>query len=288
MPILSLWKTEELPNSYIVGYNPIVDTSSVSSIFSADIEELTDEAQSSSLNQASFFSCYVCLANTLLGAGMLGLPYAFSHTGWVLGSLLICLCGCCSMFALHCLSICARRTEKPSSFYAVAMLAAPKYVFLIDLAVAIKCFGVATSYLIILGGLMPEAMEQMGASDVWRNRQLWVCISAIIVVPLSCLHSLENLKFASTFSLVFVFILALIIVLFAVSAFGLDPCDGSSSSADECVGPQQYWAADGISVMRVLSIFVFAFTCHQVCLVALSCGSSFLNIICAEYISRCE
>ena len=36
------------------------------------------------LNKAGSFSCYVCLANTIMGAGMLGLPYAFSQAGWAL------------------------------------------------------------------------------------------------------------------------------------------------------------------------------------------------------------
>lgn len=96
------------------------------------------------------------LANTVLGSGMLGLPYAYSHTGWVLGTFLLLICGCCSAFALHLLSLCALREPGPASFYSVAITAMPSATIVIDLAVAIKCFGVATSYLIVIGDLMPD------------------------------------------------------------------------------------------------------------------------------------
>ena len=35
--------------------------------------------------EASFFSCYCNLINSIMGAGILGLPYAFANTGWVFG-----------------------------------------------------------------------------------------------------------------------------------------------------------------------------------------------------------
>lgn len=40
---------------------------------------------------ATWFSSWINLANTILGAGMLGLPYALSKNGTILGSLLIVL-----------------------------------------------------------------------------------------------------------------------------------------------------------------------------------------------------
>jgi hypothetical protein len=123
----------------------------------SDIAELTwsvDEGKSSdqlkslegASNNASIFSCFVNLANTILGSGMLGLPYAFAHTGWIFGSCMILVCGMSSSFALHTLALCALEVPGPSSFYAVANNVLPMFTALIDFAVAIKCFGVATSY----------------------------------------------------------------------------------------------------------------------------------------------
>ena len=40
------------------------------------------------------------LANTILGAGMLGLPFAFAACGYVVGSLLLGVFGACSVTAV--------------------------------------------------------------------------------------------------------------------------------------------------------------------------------------------
>ena len=174
------------------------------------------------------------------------------------------VCASSSAFALHTLSICATKTEQPSSFYAVAVMAAPKYVWLIDFAVAIKCFGVATSYLIIIGDLMPDAMEQLSADGYWVNRRLWVLIGFCIIAPIACLDSFEKLQFTSTFSVCFISYVTVLIVLFASKAIpGLDACM-DIDDGDVCVGEKELWNTDAFEVMKVLSIFVFGFTCHQV------------------------
>ena len=41
------------------------------------------------------------------------------------------------------------------------LCAGQRWYLLIDLAVAIKCFGVGCSYLVVIGDLMPEAMHQL-------------------------------------------------------------------------------------------------------------------------------
>ena len=86
----------------------------------------------------------------------------------------------------------------------------PAYSFWIDVAVAIKCFGVATSYLIVIGlfeyvidvvvvvtavivgvigcigDLMPDFMEQCGVeSGVFHSREFWVLIGWIMCAVLT-------------------------------------------------------------------------------------------------------
>ena len=84
------------------------------------------------------------LANTIVGAGMLGLPGAFGGTGWLSGAILLVLSATFSAHGLVLLSKAAFVTGRPSSFYSVARKSVPRYTVLIDMAVAMKCFGVAT------------------------------------------------------------------------------------------------------------------------------------------------
>lgn len=66
----------------------IIQSPSYGSI-SADDEDdaisLDDSAtpEAKLLNKASWFSCYINLTSTIIGAGVLGLPYSFSKTGWI-------------------------------------------------------------------------------------------------------------------------------------------------------------------------------------------------------------
>ena len=60
----------------------------------------------------------------------------------------ICVCGLFAALGLHLLG-CLARTDPKSSFYTLADKAIPKYKKAVDFVVAIKCFGVATSYPIV-------------------------------------------------------------------------------------------------------------------------------------------
>jgi amino acid permease len=220
---------------------------------------------------ASMASCFFTLANTIMGSGMLGLPYAFSRTGWVLGSMLVLFSATSSAFALHLLSCCALRLPYPSSFYNVAGTALPNFEKIIDLAVMIKCFGVATSYLIVIGGLMPDVIVELYGSSsnssasrrFWESRLVWVSLGFMIVTPLSFFKQLQTLKYTSFLSICFIVFLMVLIVLFSTQLHGFNPCahDDDNPTAI-CIGEKANFNANFES-LQVLSIFVFGFTCHQ-------------------------
>lgn len=213
------------------------------------------------LHKASWFSCYANLTSTIIGAGILGLPYAFANSGWFLGSILVFLCALSSGFSLHFLAQCAKKTELPSSFYSVADKASPSVSFLIDIAVAIKCFGVATSYLIVIGDLMPPSMEHFGAIDFYQKRSIWILLGFAIVAPLSCLQSLNALKYTSSLSIVFILFLSMLIVFYALHVNGLDPCEGIDPN-DICIGERSYFVGNS-KTLSIITIFVFGYTCQQ-------------------------
>lgn len=77
--------------------------------------------------------------------------------GLLPGILVIMLSGIASSMGLYFLSRSAARTEgRHASFFAISKLTWPNLAVFFDLAIAIKCFGVAVSYLIIIGDLMPQ------------------------------------------------------------------------------------------------------------------------------------
>eukprot|EP00128_Syssomonas_multiformis_P009843 Colp12_sorted_trinity150504_noHs@11709 len=212
-------------------------------------------------SKASQSACYFNLTNTIIGSGILGLPYAYAASGWVLGSLFLMCSALASGFALHILSMCALKCESPSSYYSVAAKALPRYVFIIDAAVAINCFGTATSYLVVIGGLMPSVMQQFGATGIALKRELWVAIGFCIVTPLVCMRNLDSLRFTSTMSICFVVFLTLVVVLYSTDVPGMDPCE-HLDDATACTGETTV-AVVNVHTFQVVSIFIFGFNCHQ-------------------------
>lgn len=216
------------------------------------------------LNEASAISCYTNLTNTIIGSGVLGLPFAIANTGLVLGILLLVASGVLAFFSLHLLSISASKIPPPASFYAVTEASVPQLTFLIDLAVTVQCFGVCSSYLIVVGGLMPDVVLQLGITDgFFTEKYPWILLAFAVVAPLSCFQKMDALKFTSSLSVSFVLFLMVMVFLYALDIDSMDPCrdKGVGDDDGECVGDMPMFSLES-NAFRVLSIFVFAFSCQ--------------------------
>lgn len=104
--------------------------------------------------QGTLFSSYLNITNTILGTGMLAMPSALAGVGFGLGIFLIFLSGFASSFGLFLLTQVAAKVGRNSSFFTCSKLTYPSGAVFFDLAIAIKCFGVSVSYLVICGGLV--------------------------------------------------------------------------------------------------------------------------------------
>lgn len=228
----------------------------------SDIHEALDHLEVT--EDATLVSSYINLTNTIIGSGVLGLPFAFAASGWVLGFIIIVISGGASILSLHLLTICALKVkgDRPSSFYAVTEMSVPQLTFLIDFAVAVQCFGVGISYLIVIGGLMPDVMSQIGADSFWQEREIWVILGFAIVAPLSCFEKMDALRYTSAASIGFVIFITFIIFLYAIPSVGLDPCNHDDDNGAECLGETTVMNFS-IDTLRVFSIFIFAFSCQS-------------------------
>ena len=238
--------------------------------------------------RASLSSCVSNLANTILGAGMLGLPHAFAMAGFVPGFLMLLIFGAFSSLGLHLLSEAADRAGRPASFYGVAEAALPGAGVAIDIAIGVKCFGVATSYLIVIGDSMPKALSAFGATGAALNRRLWTLTAALVVAPLTYLRRIDGLKFTSTVALVCVLFVVLLVFLFATRVSPeFESCNPSPPALPPMLPPlpplsppkppsapplpptsppcrlPTVASAPILSVLEAVPIFVFSYTCHQ-------------------------
>jgi amino acid permease len=117
--------------------------------------------------------------NTIVGAGVLAMPHAMSNMGVTLGVIVILWAGLTSGFGLYLQTRCARYLDRgASSFFALSQITYPNAAVVFDAAIAVKCFGVGVSYLIIIGDLMPGVVQgfssDVGTSQFLLDRRFWI------------------------------------------------------------------------------------------------------------------
>ncbi|PGH19667.1 hypothetical protein AJ80_03822 [Polytolypa hystricis UAMH7299] len=208
--------------------------------------------------QASWLSSVVNLLNTIIGAGVLAMPLALSHMGIFLGVIVIIWAGLTAGFGLYLQTRCAQYLDRgTASFFALSQITYPSATVVFDAAIAIKCFGVGVSYLIIIGDLMPGVVRGFGfgagSMDFLQDRQFWVTAFMLVVIPLSFLRRLDSLKYTSIVALSSIGYLIILVVAHFIKG---------DTMADR--GPINYFQWQGaIVTFRSFPVMVFAYTCHQ-------------------------
>ena len=101
----------------------------------------------------------------------------------------------------------------------------------------------------IIKGSWPSLDQTM-----WVNRETWITISMLILVPFCFLRKLDSLKYTSAFSLC-----AVVYLLFVVLGFYFMPLESMTFPRFQDL----IWIKFTPKVLKKLPIFVFAFTCHQ-------------------------
>ncbi|KAM0344069.1 hypothetical protein ACHAPU_007972 [Fusarium lateritium] len=207
--------------------------------------------------QATTISSVVNLLNTIVGAGTLAMPSVMSHMGIMLGVVLILWSGLTASFGLYLQSRCARYLERgTSSFFALSQITYPNAAVIFDAAIAIKCFGVGVSYMIIIGDLMPGVvlgfLNNANSAPYLVDRNFWITAFMLLIIPLSFLRRLDSLKYTSIVALVSIGYLIVLVIYHFASDKHADP--GS-------IRVIQWGGA--IETLSALPVVVFAYTCHQ-------------------------
>ncbi|KAL1894864.1 hypothetical protein Sste5346_005551 [Sporothrix stenoceras] len=207
--------------------------------------------------QATTISSIINLLNTIVGAGTLAMPAAMSHMSVALGTFVILWSGLTSAFGLYLQSRCARYLDRgTASFFALSQITYPNAAVVFDTAIAVKCFGVGVSYLIIIGDLMPGVAlgfnSEAGSVPFLVDRNFWITAFMLVIIPLAFLRRLDSLKYTSVIALVSIgYLIVLVVYHFASDS----PAERGDVHLIRWHGP--------VALLSSLPVVVFAYTCHQ-------------------------
>lgn len=207
---------------------------------------------------ASVSSSVINTVNTIIGSGMLVLPYAFKTDSIVLGTAIMLLAGTANSIGMIIESLSSKFMDQgAATFFTVCLLTYPKLSTIFDIGIFLQCFGVDVSYIVLTGDLMPLVLPINGFSD-FQSRIFYILVSCIITVPLCFLHKLDSLRYASIVALIAIGYLALLIF----AGFFYSWSEGFSNIPAENIGSVSLFKPEGLKpVFKTLGVIVLAYTC---------------------------
>ncbi|KNC84397.1 hypothetical protein SARC_03390 [Sphaeroforma arctica JP610] len=201
------------------------------------------------------------MTNTIIGSGILSIPYSTAQVGWVLALVIMFFGATLTMFGLHLLNnIADRMGGRKTSFGDACRQSYPWLVLVADLLVFFTLWAVAVIYMTIASGILPDVMRAFIGDDVsadvfYLQTWFWLLICwGCFAAPLSMLKSLWFLAYTSTAAVICVLWTAFVVFAYSVDIF--DPCDGKSI---DCQGGVEAVIWDFGAIMRAFPVFVLGF-----------------------------
>lgn len=169
---------------------------------------------------ATLSSCIFNMLATILGSGLLSLPYAMAGCGVWIGSLAFLTIMVLSTQSFITLSKAAQVYTEGCEFKDLARDSFPKYLnWIVDFCVFVNCFGCAAGYLVVMSTLSQKVIQSLSPhAAAWLvNRQLWCLIFAGFSLPLAALKNLDALKFTSFLTFLFVLFSLGVIIYYSIN-----------------------------------------------------------------------
>eukprot|EP00126_Sphaerothecum_destruens_P004540 Sdes_comp18242_c0_seq1m7856 len=218
--------------------------------------QLSDEE----FGNAPIWSCIFNLCATTIGAGILSIPLAMADAGLYVGIALYLVFFGGAIYGLRLLLECATLAKiRPASFYDLSMVTFPWARYIIDGAVLFDCWGVAASYLIVIGENMAIVMLYLleGIESPLNDRRIWISLFMVFIIPISLFRSIHKLRYVSGLAFVTVLYMTLLVVYYL--------CANSPEEIEAREGRGEFQAVptDYLGLIRSLPIMMFSFTCHQ-------------------------
>ncbi|XP_032520560.2 putative sodium-coupled neutral amino acid transporter 10 [Danaus plexippus] len=161
----------------------------------------------------------ITLANSIIGVGILAMPFCFQQCGIILATLILILMGLvsrlCCYFLLKSAIITRRRNYEFLAFHIFGSVGKTA----IELGIIGFLMGTCVAYFVVVGDLGPQIIAKIfniNQSDTLRT-SIMVIVSLVCVLPLGLLRNVDSLSNVSAATIAFYFCLVIKVIAEATS-----------------------------------------------------------------------
>lgn len=195
------------------------------------------------------------LINSMIGGGILSLPFAMEECGLVLGIALIIGVALMTDLAAWMLLYASDATRE-NSYAGVAEALYGRWLgVVVDITVFLNNLGSCMGYVVIIGDLLPSFMSFVDGPALLKDRAgMTIILGITVLFPLASLKSMSALSYVSLLCLC-------MIATFVVSLFVMGA--GIIDVSEPYDGPPHLYPPDTTAMVAQVPVIFFAFICHQ-------------------------
>ncbi|XP_046968633.1 putative sodium-coupled neutral amino acid transporter 10 [Vanessa cardui] len=194
----------------------------------------------------------ITLANSIIGVGILAMPFCFQQCGVLLATLILLSMGLVSRLCCYFLLKSAIITRRRSYEFLAFHIFGPGGKMAVEMGIIGFLMGTCIAYFVVVGDLGPQIIAKMlniNQSDILRT-SIMVIVSLVCVLPLGLLRNVDSLSNVSAATIAFYF--CLVIKVIAEATTQLFTADWTSRI--------EMWKPSG--VLQCVPIFSMALFCQ--------------------------
>eukprot|EP00485_Elphidium_margaritaceum_P006399 CAMPEP_0202707038 /NCGR_PEP_ID=MMETSP1385-20130828/19392_1 /ASSEMBLY_ACC=CAM_ASM_000861 /TAXON_ID=933848 /ORGANISM="Elphidium margaritaceum" /LENGTH=469 /DNA_ID=CAMNT_0049365653 /DNA_START=34 /DNA_END=1440 /DNA_ORIENTATION=- len=192
--------------------------------------------------------------NSIIGAGIIGLPGALNKAGFCFGLFLMLLVAMMINYGVRHLVECGLQVRKRSYEETMMHVYGAKGFYMASAAISLFAYGAMVVYHIVIGDTIPKIFQTISPDSILVDRTLVVFLYSIIfMLPLSLLKNMASLEKTSALSFLCVIVIVVTVTIEGVRVSPYE--DMSGLQANHLLINEQWFAGAGT--------MAFAFVCHH-------------------------
>lgn len=201
--------------------------------------------------KAGILGSTVNLVNTIIGAGLLSVPFAFSMSGVALGIIFIVFIWFCSALSFDVLV----RSAHLSGAYTYKEIAlktwGPSLAYFGELCILFYTFLNLVARPLTMAQYLTDVFSNIAKDTILTERWFIIIAVSVIMAPLTLLRNIDALKFSSFLSFICVLFVSAVVI-------AMLPVEGGMLHQ---LSQAHYWP-DSASAMTAFGILVVSFCAH--------------------------